>query len=273
MKYENYTIEELQPGLFAIDDAKDNSMYLIVGTKKALLIDTCCMEDPILPMLRTLTDKPIELALTHAHIDHMYHSDEFKTVYLHENDIAAWKWDSLKLVTALGHMMFHMPYKKYNVKRFIPITENTIIDLGGNKISVIHAFGHTPGSCIFVDKEHTTLFMGDSIGNGGGPVWLWLPGSSDISVYRKTLARLIKNLEPYKTYRFLGGHRPQTFPSQTEPKGHPLNIAVVRAMHILCSKILTNKIQPVSKQKYFIVTAWRYVYGSAHILVCRDKIR
>ena len=57
---------------------------------KALLVDTGVQEGKILPMLKSLTDKPISLALTHAHIDRMYHADEFEEVFLHERDIKAW---------------------------------------------------------------------------------------------------------------------------------------------------------------------------------------
>ena len=82
-----YRVEELQKGLWAIDDEKNDSMYLIEGSQKALLIDTCMVDGPLAPLLRQLTDKPVELALTHAHIDHMYHAPEFATVYLHQADI------------------------------------------------------------------------------------------------------------------------------------------------------------------------------------------
>lgn len=268
-----YTVEEIRPSLFAIDDEKADSMYLIVGTEKALLIDTCLMEPDILPMLKTLTDKPIELALTHAHIDHMYHSEEFDTVYLHEKDIAAWKRGSLKLLMLAGYAMFHMPRKKFNVARFVPITEKTVLDLGGVIIRVIAAPGHTPGSCIFVDDEHKALFMGDAVGNGGATAWLWLPDSLNIGAYRDSLETLQKKLEPYETYHFLGGHRPQTFPTADAPEGRPLNLQSVRDMYTLCGKMLEHAVEPVGKQKQSILTVWQYAYGITGMWVRKCKIR
>lgn len=268
-----YTVEEILPGLFAIDDEKADSMYLIVGTEKALLIDTCMMKNDILPMLRTLTDKPLELALTHAHIDHMYHSEEFETVYLHKDDIAAWKHGSLRLLMYAGYAMFHMPRKKFSVARFVPIAEKTVIDLGGVRIRVIAAPGHTPGSCIFVDDEHKALFMGDAVGNGGATAWLWLPGSLNIGAYRKSLETLQKKLEPYETYRFLGGHRPQTLPTADVPEGHPLNMQSVRDMYTLCGKLLEHTAEPVARQKQFILTVWQYAYGVTGMWVRKCKIQ
>ena len=78
---DGYEIEKIDEGLWAIDDKMGCSMYLVEGKNKALLVDTGVKEGEILPMLKSLTDKPISLALTHAHIDHMYHADEFEEVF------------------------------------------------------------------------------------------------------------------------------------------------------------------------------------------------
>lgn len=272
MQTQGYIIEELQPGLFAIDDENAASMYLIVGTDKALLIDTCIMKADILPMLRTLTDKPIELALTHAHIDHMYHSEEFGTVYLHEKDIAAWKKGTLWLLARVGCFMFHVPDKKYDVKHFIPVTEDTVIDLGGNVIRILSAPGHTPGSCVFVDDVHGVLFTGDAFGNGGASAWMWLPGSSNIGAYRDSLETVLKKLKPYESYRFLGGHRPQTLPTEDAPGGHPLNMQSVTDMVALCAKMLDHSIEPVTEERLFILKTRQYAYGITGLWVTKSKI-
>ena len=63
-------IERIADGLWALDDAHQGSLYLIEGNERALLIDAGMGAEPLLPVLRTLTDKPIVLALTHAHVDH-----------------------------------------------------------------------------------------------------------------------------------------------------------------------------------------------------------
>ena len=85
----NTRIERIADGLWALDEAHQGSMYLIEGDERALLIDTGMDAKPLLPVLRTLTDKPIILALTHAHVDHMERADEFETVYLHRDDLYA----------------------------------------------------------------------------------------------------------------------------------------------------------------------------------------
>lgn len=272
MQAQGYTIEELRPGLFAIDDENAASMYLIVGSDKALLIDTCIMKPDILPMLRTLTDKPIELALTHAHIDHMYHSEEFDTVYLHKNDIAAWKKGTLWVLVKTGCLMFHVPDKTYDVTHFIPVTQDTAIDLGGNIIHILPAFGHTPGSCVYVDDVHGALFTGDAFGNGGASAWMWLPGSLSIGEYRRNLEVALEKLQPYEAYDFLGGHRPNTFPTEDAPLGLPLNIQSVRDMHTLCTKLLERSVEPVAAERFFILKSRQYAYGCTGMWVTKSKI-
>jgi len=268
---EDYIIEELQPGLFAIDDRKENSMYLVVGEKKALLIDTGIMEENIMPVIRSLTGKPIELALTHAHIDHMYHSEEFEKVFLHKDDIKEWK-KRLRYVYWGGSKLFRVSNKRQYINKFIPITENSTFDLGGNTIKTIHVKGHTPGSCIFVDEKHKVLFMGDAVGSGIGE-WLWLPGSSKLSDYRKSLKELISELELYRDYLFLGGHRLQAERNADKPYAYPFNISVVEDMYMLCNKILNKEVFPKKHRFLMFFRLYIFKYGTASIWESKLKIK
>ena len=48
----------------------DVNAYLIIGTKSALLVDALQSEIGILDEIRKLTDKPIDVFITHGHGDH-----------------------------------------------------------------------------------------------------------------------------------------------------------------------------------------------------------
>ena len=102
-----YRLEELCPSVYAIDDMQEESMYLVCGRERALMIETGSNEEPLTPLIRSLWDGPVELALTHAHFDHMYHWDEFSEVSLHSEDIAAAAGDNVRLlyVEGAGHGM------------------------------------------------------------------------------------------------------------------------------------------------------------------------
>ena len=78
-----FDIQKIRNQVWRIWDAEKNTFYLVEGEEKAAVIDTGITEGAsITPMLRTLTDKPLILVLTHAHPDHFYHMDEFDTVYM-----------------------------------------------------------------------------------------------------------------------------------------------------------------------------------------------
>ena len=83
-----YTATEEARGVYRLDDGKMSSFYLVKGEKSALLIDTGMGDDPLLPFLRSLTDLPVALLVTHGHGDHMKHANEFETAYLNPKDIS-----------------------------------------------------------------------------------------------------------------------------------------------------------------------------------------
>ena len=115
-----YSIEQIRPDVFAIDDDQMESMYLIRGKDKALLIDTGSNPEPVMPVVRTLWNGPVELALTHAHFDHMYHCDEFDFVSVGEQDIKAW-YKSLWLVVFLGTVGSGKKAKYYPINSYHPL--------------------------------------------------------------------------------------------------------------------------------------------------------
>jgi glyoxylase-like metal-dependent hydrolase (beta-lactamase superfamily II) len=53
-----------------ISDYYLDNYYLAVGDKKAALIDTGCGIGNVLDEVREITDLPVEVLLTHGHLDH-----------------------------------------------------------------------------------------------------------------------------------------------------------------------------------------------------------
>lgn len=270
MKPENgFQIVQLDEGLWAIDDAGEDSMYLVEGEDRALLIDTGVGRGEILPMLRRLTDKPIDLALTHAHIDHMYHAGEFENVYLHHADVRAWR-GALGLLYASGLILYHVPYNHHRVKRFHILQDGDRLDLGGTSLKVLHAPGHTPGSVIYCDEKHKVLFTGDAFGSGEA-AWMWMPGCFGVRRYRDSLSSLLPRLEPYSDYRFLGGHRLQGILSDKHPHAHVLDIRVPKDMLILCNEMLDGKNQ--GKRVNLLPILRLKVYNHGHASMVSRKIK
>lgn len=268
---DGYEIEQIREGFWAIDDAKGCSFYLVEGEEKALLIDTGMQEGKILPMLKTLTNKPIELILTHAHIDHIYHADEFEQVYLAKADLKAWR-GSIGLCMLLGPRLFHVAHKKYRRKEYTAIDETTIIDLGNCCIRVLASPGHTPGSITLVDETHKALFTGDAVGSGSG-AWLFLPGCYNVGKYKQALGVYKEKLKAYDGYTYYGGHRKQGIPSPDKANTYRLDIQVVEDMYTLCDKMLKKEVQPDYEKKIGPVTLAGYQFGHAAMVQRKGKIK
>ena len=264
--------ERIAPGTWAIDDPGENSMYLLEGDERAFLIDTGLDPAPLMPLLRSLTGKPIDLLLTHAHIDHMYHCGLFDRLYIHEDDLKAWH-RPLKQLFCAGCLFYHVPFKRPpDLSRAIPLKDGSAPDPGGRPLRVIHAPGHTPGSVIYADDRRRLLFTGDAFGSGEA-VWMWLPGCMRVRDYRDSLRSFLEKLEPCADYRFFGGHRLQGVQSERHPHGHPLTIRVPRDMLSLCDEMLSGR--AVGKRVRLVPGIPMNVYslGEAGMVQRRSRIR
>lgn len=267
----SYTITEIAPGVYAIDDPAQESMYLVCGTHKALLIDTGSNPQAVTPTVRKLYTGPVELVLTHGHYDHLYHADEFQRVYLHPADYRVWTRAMYPICLGCDLGQKRLP-KRYHPGRFSPLADGDVFDLGGKSLSVIEAPGHTPGSVIFVDREDKLLFTGDAFGSGE-VIWNWMPGCLKLSAYQKGLQTLIPKLEPMEDYGFYGGHRLQGVVRQNRPLAGPLTLDVARDLETLCGKLLAGPMEPIRVQRILGFRVETYQYGRA-ALVCRNsKIR
>lgn len=125
----------------------NESVYLIEGEERALLIDAGTYMPKLDRIAAMLTDKPVMLALTHLHGDHAGAVDCFPEIWMNPNDTV--------LIPNPN------PYKgKINY-----LADGEIIDLGGRQIEVMYTPAHTPGSTTFFDKEHHYGFSGDAFGS------------------------------------------------------------------------------------------------------------
>lgn len=265
-----YSVEEICPSVWAIDSSSDESMYLIEGSERSLLIDTGSDSAPVMPLVSALTGKPAELALTHAHFDHMYHCDEFASVYLHRKDMDA--WNVLSPQVLFGTLGSGKKPKRYRVKGYTPVYDGSVLSLGGRDIRVIDAPGHTPGSVVFADEQDRLLFTGDAFGSGSY-AWMWMPGCLCLSEYISSLSSMISALEPYRDFRMLGGHRRQGMIPNSDPYAHELTLDTVIDMRTLCAKILSGELSPVETERIFGAKTFTYRYGLAGIVITKGKIR
>ncbi len=128
-------------------------MYLLIGSGKALLIDTGDVADPTrMPLATTVMQLlpgtgpaklPLLVVHTHRHLDHRAGDDQF--VHLPNVQVVAWDLDS--------------------VRRYYNFTDwpNGLaqIDLGDRIVDVIPTPGHNATHVAFYDRNTGLFFSGD----------------------------------------------------------------------------------------------------------------
>jgi glyoxylase-like metal-dependent hydrolase (beta-lactamase superfamily II) len=194
-----------------------NFIYLLIGSDKALLIDTGAVADPqAMPLAKTimelLPDKdgkklPLVVAHTHRHLDHRAGDPQFASL------------SSVQVV----------PFDLEGVQAFFGFTNwpNGIahIDLGGRTVDVIPTPGHNPTHVAFYDDRTGILFSGDFL----------LPGRlliEDAGAYRESAVRVVDYLKRRPLTHILGGHielnatgHAYRFGSHYHPNEHRLELA------------------------------------------------
>ena len=125
------------------------TMYIIEGKKKAVLIDAGTSIPDLDKIVAKITDKPLTLILTHVHPDHAGAVGCFDEVWINEADTV--------------YVPDYMPDYKGTVRY---LENGQLIKLGGRTLETYFTPGHTPGSTTFLEKGTDIGYSGDSFGNG-----------------------------------------------------------------------------------------------------------
>jgi glyoxylase-like metal-dependent hydrolase (beta-lactamase superfamily II) len=171
-----FTTEKIDDDTFVISEYRhweETHCYLLVGTEKALLIDTGLGICNIYDEVRKLTDKPVTAVATHIHWDHIGGHKYFPDFYAHEEEL---NWLSgefpLTMEQIRGMVVDRCDLPEgYDVNSYeffqgTPtrvLKDNDVIDMGGRTIKVLHTPGHSPGHMCFYEKERGYLFTGDLV--------------------------------------------------------------------------------------------------------------
>lgn len=174
-----FTIDKIDERTFVISEYRhpeETHCYLLVGSKRSLLIDTGLGICNISEQVYKLTDKPVTAIATHIHWDHIGGLGYFPDFYVHKNELN-WVRGNFPLpIEAVRKMMAegcNLP-KNFDIGAYTVFCGNPtvvleggeIIDIGGRKIEVVHTPGHSPGHLCFWEKERGYLFSGDLIYKG-----------------------------------------------------------------------------------------------------------
>ena len=194
---------ELKNGIWQLAecDADGNDFvdaYLVCGNERAVLIDALCTVTGLYECVRKLTGLPLDVVMTHGHIDHVGAStpEFFNTcgVYIDARDI--FLTDALSGADGVKEL-----------------SDGQVFELGGKRLEVISVPGHTPGSVVLLDRENEIIFTGDTVGSGS--FWMQLPESLPLAAFDKNLDRLCEIVATYGGLTVYVGHRSQGSPTMT----------------------------------------------------------
>ncbi|MCC8126000.1 MAG: MBL fold metallo-hydrolase [Clostridiales bacterium] len=180
------TTDEFMENMYVLDEPRTRA-YLFVGEDKAMLIDTLMADDQVTELVRTITDLPIEVVITHGHPDHIGGIGVFDCCYINEKDAS----------------LLPEGITPYN------ISEGDQLNCGDFTFEVIEIPGHTNGSIALLDRNHGILISGDSV--QPGPV-IMTGENVSMQDYADSMEKLLDYRDSV-SYIFAGHH---DYPSSAE---------------------------------------------------------
>jgi len=201
-----FDVYETTPETYAIyEDGQFEEVisYLVIGEDTAALVDTGNGIGDIRGLVEELTDLPVMVVNTHAHLDHTGGNAAFEEVALYDHPFARERnkgrpREGIDVGDYLGEGMVWKPLprgvdpatwytKPYNVTKWMK--EGDRIDLGGKELEVIHTPGHTPDSVCLLERHERLLFTGDIF--YPAPIYIYSK-DSDIDEFISSFRKMVK---------------------------------------------------------------------------------
>jgi glyoxylase-like metal-dependent hydrolase (beta-lactamase superfamily II) len=222
--FEVYKVSPSTLAIYEPHQSEETIGYLILGSQKAILLDTGMGISDERKLISELTTLPIIVLNSHTHDDHVGDNWQFDTVYSMDTDFsrqnAKGSVEDAQAEIAPGEICGALPKgfdpqsyrtKPWHITKYI--RDGEIIDLGRRSIEILSTPGHTPDAITLFDRANGLLFTGDTY--YPAPIWLYRP-ETDMDAYAKSIARLAALAPQVKTVH--GAHNvpvalPQVLPN------------------------------------------------------------
>ncbi len=158
-----YRVQQIDATTYLVDefDEKDSvSMYLLIGTREAVLIDTGFGTIPLSEIVSSLTDLPVRVLLTHAHFDHAGAAGQFERVMLAEADLDQYR-ETREAFLAQGSGLQAALPESEKLEPVLCGKETEMMDPGDRPLELVLLPGHTQGCVCIVDQTHGLVYTGD----------------------------------------------------------------------------------------------------------------
>ena len=218
-----FVTREVAPDTYAIAEPGHVNSFLVVGTDRAILVDTGLGIASIREVTAAVTRLPVDVVNTHSHPDHVAGNYEFDRVAIHSAGSAALQkqpFGQNGYDAYLAHMRRTLDatgeYERLDRAYFqlldaearprpLPaglrgwtvrpsratrlLADGDVLDLGGRALTVIATPGHSPDGICLLDERHGLLIAGDTLGTG--PLYAQFP-DSDVAAFARSTQRLRK---------------------------------------------------------------------------------
>lgn len=165
-----------------------SDMYLVVGSKEALLIDLSneikWADNGVESLQKVVSDRigdlPLTITITHNHGDHL----GMLAAYTDNSDV---KFVLPRIDFESPKMMALFPEQQVTL-----FDEGYEFDLGDKKLKTLLVPGHTNGSVVYFLEGANICFTGDAIGSGQG---VWIFSKEGFLQYTQSIPKLMAYIQ------------------------------------------------------------------------------
>ena len=194
-------------GVTHIKDQMGACFTLLEGSTRSILFDTGYGTENADAYVRSLTEKPLTVLLSHGHHDHILGARWFRNAFMCEEDMDEFRERTgpiqrRKVMKQAEQRGVNVPddFMTAPIRRPEPVRftdrinefECKQIDLGKLTVQIIKVPGHTPGSLVAFIPEYRLLLTGD---NWNPCTWMWFPSSLSAREWRDNMLSLVGCLE------------------------------------------------------------------------------
>lgn len=184
-----YPMVQFKKDTWEIDEFDCTSIYLLVGSEKAMIIDTGMGIGNLRGAVEQFTDKPLVTVITRNHCARTGNARQFDDLWINEKEIGApipqsverRRFDVIRIAKRQKGSLDSL-YKMFNLYPFdidddlkepdagepMPeihyVTDKMKFDLGGGRIVTAYECPvHSPGEMVFLDEQTRTLIVGNAL--------------------------------------------------------------------------------------------------------------